>query len=257
MSMHYTSVAGQISAAYAAKVSVQWDFDAETEQNQKRIRKYCPECKKFDTLTLVKPAEGESPKSKNFLKYRCKSCGCRCKNPATLRSRGESLGGSVRSSRVGRGSSGNKLISAMSNSIVMSAVESQPPEFKFWLLWMYTDPTQKEAYNYEGIVMAVLATRLDKIESEALKGLKAYGDVFQLMHLQMKDFRESRRQDKPGVVRPAFYANAIGRDRSQFSSGRLWRRVMDAIHNEMKELDNTGLTEVSRLIEESIHEEVL
>ena len=96
--------------------------------------------------------------------------------------------------------------------------------------------------------MCDMATRIDKVESEALNGLSAYGDVFRLMQAQMTDFRAARRQGKPGKARPSFYAEAIGRDRAQFSGGRLWQRIMFAILSDMQEVDDSALTQVGEML---------
>ena len=238
------SVADQIALAYSAKISVVWDFEAETKRSQEKIRKYCPACKKFNTLVEVKPQEDEE----EALKYKCRSCGHRCKNPASLNTRGGSFGESCRSTRVGRGSGGNKLVNAMSNSMVVDAVESQPTAIKSWLLWVYTDPDETTRDNLEGVVMSELAGRIDKIESEALKGLTAYGKVFRVMQLMMNDFRKARRMGQPGKAKPSAYAAEVGVDRSQFSSGRMWHRIMWALIREMQDIDNTALTNVEEIL---------
>lgn len=234
------SVQALITQAYSASVSIMWEFEGLTEKNQRRIRKYCPECKKFDTLMPAKPGPDDNPD----LKYRCRSCGYMCKYPATLKSRGET----VKSSRVGRTSYDNRLVAAIEHSKVMGAVESQSDEIRDWLLWMYTDPGAAERDRLESNVMSTLVERLDTVERDALRGLKDYGSAFQLMHVQMLDFRNDRRQERAGSSRPAFYATVIGRDRSQFDEKRLWGRFMRAVFNEMKEMDGESLTRVEEFM---------
>jgi len=237
------TITEQITAAYAAQISVLWDFEAETSVYQARIRKYCPSCKKFDTLIPAKPTD-----AKDFLKLICGICGHRCNNPASLKPRGGSFGESIRSTRVGRGANSNRLINAMSNSLVMSAVEAQPADIRDLLLWLYTDPDERALFKLEGSVMSNLAGRLDNIESDYIKGLRAYGSVVHLLQLQVRDFKLDRQQGKRPKMRAASYAEAIGRDRSQFSGDRLWGRVMRAIHAEMVDMDNCGLTSVEEAL---------
>jgi len=235
---------GAVAVAYAAVPSVMWEF-ADPHKSSKtkkllntKLRKYCPGCNQANTLRSIEPTEANMHNC-----FKCSSCGHLCKAPKSLLPKGPNQS----SSRVSSVDPSTRLAKAMEASEVMHAVESQPAELRLWLLWVYTDPDPVEQGRMEGLLLAVLIGLLDEVELKNLQGLKASADAIRVISMAMKSFRHRMRCEK-SLYKHSDYAQAIDRDRAQFTGTRLWARVLREVDATMKVLDRNAIEPVNELV---------
>jgi len=236
-----------IATAYAGVPSVIWEFAGSDKQAKfAKVRKYCPCCKKANTLRDIEPTNDNDQN-----RYKCRSCGHLCRFPAALVPSGPNQS----SSQVSRVNPGSRIAKAMEASEVMAAVESLPVELRLWALWVYTDPEQTVRDQIEGKLLAHIVDELDGMERNHLTGLKASADVIRIINMTMNCFRH-RMRCKKSLYKHSDYAQAIGRDRAQFTGTRLWARISREIVNKLVDIDSKSLQPVARVLRELSGEDV-